>query len=416
MKNIDFDALARLLDGDLPDGEATAEARALSSVAKVLEASAVQPRMEHKSELRMALIEAAREQASAPTLLARLRGAVDDSTRRVRYSMRMAAASGAAAMALSSGGVALAAHRALPSDAFYGVKLVFEDIRLAFIGDPVERGEQLLAYAEQRLAEAELSARNGDMAGARRALAEADVSSRTAAGFIIQASQDRGDPSLLAILDDFSRVHRKRLTALLPMLWGEAATAAQDAMTGLRRISQRVAVLSGPCTRCDRETAKARAGAERRGDNSGPDAVAAADPDFDFSNIPPASEPFAPCPCTTGPNAADAEPATKPKKTVKNRTGAGTGSVAAPADEVPDASEPADPDPRDPKDPKDPDPKPEPPPPPPRDDDERPELPGPLEEPVDEVEEDVDKVVKDVLKELPTPLPDLPGDPGSLLP
>src|SRR5687767_3578915 len=108
MNNRDYDAFARLLDGDLPHGEATAEARVLSAFAKALESSAVVPRMESKADLRMALVEAAREQASAPSLLSRMRQTFDDSTSRWRYSMRAAAASGAAAMALSSGGVALA--------------------------------------------------------------------------------------------------------------------------------------------------------------------------------------------------------------------------------------------------------------------------------------------------------------------
>src|SRR5687767_13634786 len=111
MKSADLDAFARLLDGDLPEGEATAEARVLSSFARALEASAVRPTMESKADLRAMLVEAAREQAAAPTFLARLRSSYDETTSRWRYSMRLAAASGATAMALSSGGVALAAAR-----------------------------------------------------------------------------------------------------------------------------------------------------------------------------------------------------------------------------------------------------------------------------------------------------------------
>lgn len=322
MTNRDYDAFARLLDGDLPSGEATAEARVLSAFAGALESSAVVPRMESKADLRMALVEAAREQASAPSLLSRMRQSFDDSTSRWRYSMRAAAASGAAAMALSSGGVALAAHRALPSDVFYGVKLAFEDVRLAFISDPVARAEQLFAYANQRLLEAEIAAENGDMAAAQRALAEADASSRSAAGYIIRASQDRGDPTLLALLDEFTQEHRKRLAALLPLLSGDAVAAAEDAMVGLRRISQRVAVLSGPCADCGALPGTAPAG-RQGGRNTG---VAAADPDFDFADIPPASEPFAACPCVTDSNA-------KPTKTAgSKKPDADTGAGQAPGD------------------------------------------------------------------------------------
>lgn len=426
MNTPDYDALARLLDGDLPQGEATAEARALSAVAKTLEAAAIQPRMEHKAELRMALIEAARQQATAPTFLGRLRSSFDDSTRRVRYSMRMAAASGAAAMALSSGGVALAAHRALPSDPFYGVKLAYEDVRLTFIGDPVARGQQMLAYAELRMVEAKLAAEDGDMEGARRALAEADASSRGAARHIISASQERGDPTLLAILDDFARKHRRALTALMPTLTGDAAAAAEDALVVLRRISQRVVVLSGPCTRCDRETAKSET-AERRNrsrDTTGPDAVAAADPEFDFADIPPASEPFAPCPCTTAPGASkrDTGTASRVKSGAKKKatsTGAGavapSGEPAAGGETNPgDTDPPVEPEPEPEPKPK-PKPKPEPKPePPPEDEEVRPELPAPAEEPVDEVEDEIDDVVDEVLDNLPTPPPGVPTPPKLL--
>ena len=413
MNNTDYDALARLLDGDLPQGEATAEARALSAVAKTLEAAAIQPRMEHKAELRMALIEAARQQAAAPTFLARLRSSFDESTRRVRYSMRMAAATGATAMALSSGGVALAAHRALPSDPFYGVKLAYEDIRLAFIGDPVQRGQQMLAYAEQRMVEAKLAAEDGDMEGARRAIAEADASSRGAARYIITASQERGDPSLLAILDEFARKHRRSLAALMPTLSGEDAAAAEDALVVLRRISQRVVVLSGPCTRCDREAAKSQT-AERRNrarDNSGPDAVAAADPDFDFADIPPASEPFAPCPCTTAPDASATGTAGTSKAGAKKKATSNGSGAAASTKKPATTRDPADPGETDP--PAEPKPKPKPKP-PPEDEETRPELPGPVEEPVDDAEDEIDDVVDDVLDDLPTPPPDLPSAPKVL--
>ncbi len=410
MNSGDYDALARLLDGDLPNGEATAEARALGALAQTLAASARVPQMEHKPDLRAMLVEAAREQAAAPSLLSRFRESVDNTTARWRYSVRLAAATGASAMALSTGGVALAAHRATPSEpVFYSVKLAYEDVRVAMIGDPVERGKALLAYAEQRLAEAEVAAAAGDMEAARRALAEADANSRAGAGYIIKASQEQGDPSLLAILDDFAGNHRKRLTALLPLLRGDAAGVAEDAMIGLRRISQRLAVLSGPCGRCDYDTAGKTKGRKSRAEQ-----VAASNPDFDFSHIPPASEPFAACPCVTDDgntgtadrarNRADKakskakakgkkDVVTEPTKAGSSAVGSTGGSGDAPADEdpgddtpsgeTPGGEEPGD-------DPVD-------------------TLPEPVRKPV----KDAEKVVKDVIENPPTPLPtpDLPDVP-----
>ena len=404
MKNPDYDALARFLDGDLPDGEATAEARALGAVAQMLAASARAPVMENKAELRAALIESARQQASAPSLLSRFRQTVDESTSRWRYSVRMAAATGASAMALSSGGVALAAHNATPSDPlFYDVKLVFEDIRTAFIGDPVERGQQLLAYAERRMAEAEAAAAAGDMDAARRALAEADATARSGAGYIIRASQDQGDPSLLAILDKFAANNRKRLAALLPSLTGEAATAAEDAMVGMRRINQRLAILSGPCGKCGVDSAHGRKQTRAQ-------KVAAANPDFDFSDIPPASEPFAACPCVT--NDADTGTATGDKAKTKDAkktaakkkavategaTGGTGGTGAAPGDgggKAPTGEDPGEKPGEEPgEDPAD-------------------QLPEPVREPVKEAED----VIEDVIDNPPSGPPSVPPPPDPDLP
>ena len=68
MRSHDYDALARLLDGDLPEAEATGEVRALTAVARTLEAAAVRPLMEHKADLRTMLLEAARNVARTPAL------------------------------------------------------------------------------------------------------------------------------------------------------------------------------------------------------------------------------------------------------------------------------------------------------------------------------------------------------------
>ncbi|MPZ72667.1 MAG: hypothetical protein GEU74_05455 [Nitriliruptorales bacterium] len=392
MTNTDIDALARLLDGDLPDEEATAEARELSAFAQALESAARPPavRMERKADLRAMLVEAAREQAAPPTWMLRMRSAAGDATARWRYSMRTAAATGAAALALSSGGVALATHRATPSDPFYAVKLTIEDIRVAFIGDQVARGRQLLSYVEQRLAEAEASAAVGDMAAARHALQEADASSRAAAGYIIRASQEQGDPTLLELLTTFSTLQRERISSLLPLLSGDARLAARDAMVALARIDQRVAVLSGPCTACD-DIAGSSAGtgrARRNRDRQVQDA-AVGGADFDMSFIPPASQPFSPCDCVTAPSPAAKGEAAGTSKDAKNAGGGKVDGNKArePADEPADDPNPL-PDPNPPDDPGHEDPV------------------RSVREPVDEVEDGVDELIDDILgKPTPTPLP-----------
>jgi hypothetical protein len=389
MKQPDIDALARLLDGDLPDGDAPAEARALGAFAKALEGSAAAPpAFAGKSDLRAALIEAAREQAATPTLLARIRGSITETTTRWRYSTRLAAATGASAMALSGGGVALASQQALPGDALYGVKLALEDVGLLFAGDQAQRGEQQLTNAGERMDEARRSAEAGNMDAAMRALREADEAGRAGARDIIQASQNRGDPSLLDLLATFSTQQRERLTALLPLLSGDAELVANDVMVALNRIDQRVAVLGGSCAACGTETvttddSRQTAAAPPR-DNVLVDAR-----DFDFSEIPPASEPFAPCPCVSATGSTGT---------------AGTGGETGDETDAEAGDKPRKP--REPKPADEPEPEPEPDPAP--DPDPLPELPAPVDETVDEIEDEAGKVIEDVLDELPIDPPPLP--------
>ena len=401
MTQPDIDALARLLDGDLPEGEATVEARALNAFAKALEASArpiaAMPPMEHKADMRAMLVEAARAQASSPTVMARMRSAVSDTTSRWRYSMRTATATGVAAMALSTGGVSLAAHRSLPSDPFYGVKLTLEDVRLAFIGDQLARGQQLMDNANERIDEAQWAASEGDMVGAARALQEADDTGRTAAGYIIRAAQEREDPTLLNLLTEFAEQQRKRLALLLPALSGDAHAAAEDAMVGLRRINQRVAVLSGACSQCDTGGDGSGRGAQRTGNGKGKkvatDDGAGGDSDFDLSEIPPASEPFSPCDCvTSGPTVS--------KKPVRNAKEDGIGRKDEAIDGDPPVDEPKDP--VDPKDPEKPEPPDDPEPPDPPDDDPLPELPS---DEAEEVKDSVRKAIEEIIDLPPPPEP-----------
>jgi hypothetical protein len=184
-------------------------------------------------KLRAVLIQAAREQAAAPTpILTRIRQRVDDTTARWRYSTSVAAATASAALALSAGGVAVAAEHALPNEPFYSVKLPLEDLRLALISDPVARAEQRLAYAAERLREAEIMANVGDEEAAARALAEAVKAYRLGAGELRAASREQSDPSLLAPLDEWTSQSRERLEGLAPLLNGAGVLPVEDVPAG----------------------------------------------------------------------------------------------------------------------------------------------------------------------------------------
>lgn len=298
MNKTDVDALARLLDGDPTlNGEVTAETRALGQIAHVLATQPIyprpQPRPEFKAELRATLVDAARSQTPAPSALTRLREGVQTVTARWRYSARMAAATGITALALSGGGFAVAADRALPNDMLYPAKLVLEEVRIALVRDEVARGEAHLAQASSRIAEAASVVAAGDDAGAARALVLADEAARVGAGELIRAYQQGGDGRYVERLVEFTDEEGSRVRRLDDQLAGEAADAARALAIGLERIAARTATVAGTCPECAGEAPVIREGA-------------------DLSVIPPADEPFEACPCelapTRGVPAAPGEP------------------------------------------------------------------------------------------------------------
>ncbi|HVM00018.1 MAG TPA: DUF5667 domain-containing protein [Egibacteraceae bacterium] len=288
MTPTDVDALARLLDGDPTlNGEVTEESRALGRLAHVLAtAKPVPARPEFKAALRAKLVDAAREQARVPALT-RMRTGIGASTARWRYSTRAAAATGAAALALSSGGLAVAADRALPSDVLYPAKLVIEDVRIALVRDDVSRGAAHLAQASTRISEAEAAAGDGNQAGAAVALLKADEALRTGAGELLRAYTQRGDASSVERLADFTDQQRARLARLDDLLAGEAAEAARILRVAFERIEARMMSVVGACEGCEGATPEPRPGA-------------------DLADIPPAHEAFEECPCDLGPSGGDA--------------------------------------------------------------------------------------------------------------
>ncbi|HWH32250.1 MAG TPA: DUF5667 domain-containing protein, partial [Egibacteraceae bacterium] len=288
MRNREAEALARLLeDGPARSGEGSAELRRLSALAETLVSAAPgggAPDTAFKTELRAMLVEEARLQQAqaAPRILPRVRAATATAVERWRYSTRVAAASLAAALTFSGGGaVAVAAERALPSDALYGVKLVLDDARAAVRFDSVAKGEIHLANAAERIDEAEQSAALGDESGAARALHESADSARKGARELIRGYEERGDAQIVARLSDFAEAQSRRVRVLAEQLSGEGRQAARDSLVVLERIEARLVAIGGVCGDCPAE-APLSGGA------------------FDFSEIPPADEPFQPCPCDDG--------------------------------------------------------------------------------------------------------------------
>jgi hypothetical protein len=269
----------------VPEEEVGEEARALAALGAAMQAGAVRPRPEFRADLRAMLIEEARTQAANPSLLTRLRGRMNETAARWRYSTRLAAASGAAAVALSGGGVAAAAQHALPGDALYPVKVAMQDARLALVRDAGAHGERQLSLAAQRAEEAAVVVGDGEQEAAAGALRDADARTRDGAGELITRYQTGEDPAALDRLQTFSGEQRTRIGAIAPQLRGSAVVAASDALVVLDRIDARILALTEGCPACPAEAA------------------------FDYSYIPPATEAFDPCPCV---QAVDAETGTTP--------------------------------------------------------------------------------------------------------
>lgn len=290
MTPTDIDALARLLDGDPTlNGEATEETRALGQIAYRLSETRTAPaRPEFKAALRERLVDAARQPTRAP-LLTRLRAGVQAAATRARYSTRMATATAAAALALSGGGMAVAADRAQPSDTLYPAKLVLEDVRIALVRDEVSRGEAHLVQASTRIAEAETAASGGDQAGAAQALVKADQAVRTGAAELLRAYQERGDERSVERLAEFADEQRLRLEAFDGLLDGPAEDAAQALAVALERIEARMMMVTGACPGCAGGVPADGAG-------------------FDFAHIPHADEAFEACPCDVGSSGGSGEP------------------------------------------------------------------------------------------------------------
>ena len=287
MRNRDAEALERLLEGGpTPLGDGPAELRSLAAVAEALSAPITTPAPDEafRTELRAMLLEEARGlQAQAlPRILPRVRAASATLAERWRYSTRVAAASLAAALTFSGGGaVAVAAERALPSDALYGVKLVLDEARAGVRFDTVARGEIHLGNATERIDEAELSAALGDQPGAARALNESADSARKGARELIRGYEQRRDAAIVATLSAFADTQADRVRVLAERLTGDARDAARSSLVVLERIEARLVAIGGVCGNCPAEAPQSGSG-------------------FDFSEIPPAGEPFQPCPCDDG--------------------------------------------------------------------------------------------------------------------
>jgi len=242
------DTFAAMLEG-LPI-EAPAEVGALVAVAAALEpASLPVPDPAFRYRLRNDLIEIA---SGRRTLGARARNRFVAMNERMRRSLRVVVSTGlAAAMLAGAGATVAAASSALPGDALYPVKILRENVQLAFSSGTAE-GLKRLQFARTRLDEIKgLEARGSRNSGLYIAtLDRMDSLTQTGTTILIDAARAGGTASaILKNVGGFTSVQQQDLQSLIPSMPAGALPAARDSLVLLQSLKQTVnAVLSGcPC-------------------------------------------------------------------------------------------------------------------------------------------------------------------------
>lgn len=179
-----------------------------------------------------------------------------------------------AALVLISGLTLLASSRAVPGDSLYAIKRSSENLELALLHNPRDRGERNLSFARERLQEINsLLSRSGVAPGSPAggsgtlgsagtgqmlaALDDMDRSTNEGASLLTGlAVEQRSDP-LLTQLAGWSAEQRAALTALRPRMPSDAARRATDSLGLLDQLDRRLADLrvALPCLACLQGTA-----------------------------------------------------------------------------------------------------------------------------------------------------------------
>jgi hypothetical protein len=173
-----------------------------------------------------------------------------------------------AALVLISGLTLLASNNAVPGDSLYAIKRSSENLELALLHNPQDRGERKLSFARERLQEINsLVARNGSPAGGSTgtgtfgsadtnqmlaALKDMDRSTGEGAALLTGLAVQKQSAQLLAELDAWANGQLTSLTTLRQRMPGEAAQRATGSITLLNRLSFRLAELRAAlgCTGC----------------------------------------------------------------------------------------------------------------------------------------------------------------------
>jgi uncharacterized protein DUF5667 len=153
----------------------------------------------------------------------------------MRFSMSMLQISiaGVLALAATTGGAAYAANASNPGDVLYGLDLAMENVQLNLAPDLSSQVQLRLEFASERLAEAQATFSENDVADGFEALNEygAQIS---AIAQLIGNSGGADQEALATLLETSQGVHQDVLTSLLDKVPEQAQEAIQNAIDASR--------------------------------------------------------------------------------------------------------------------------------------------------------------------------------------
>lgn len=200
-----------------------------------------------RDALRQRLVAVATVQADLPApMKTRTRGLASISYRMQR---RVAAVTGAVAVATSFAGVGVAAAHSLPGDPFYGVKRATESVQLWLARGDEAKGKRHLEFAATRLAEARALPSNSSHIAST--LSAMDAETKAGSSELITAYQSSHSTAPLADLVTFTNdqvAGLTKLAATLPAHLKARDAASLNLLGGVAVQVKKVA--NGACILC----------------------------------------------------------------------------------------------------------------------------------------------------------------------
>ncbi|HET6816598.1 MAG TPA: DUF5667 domain-containing protein [Mycobacteriales bacterium] len=212
------------------------------------------PAPEFRTALRQRLVAVATVQGVGET--GSVGSRVRESASAWRVQRRLAVVAGGAAAVTAVAGVGIGASRALPGDAFYGLKRADEGVQLALARGDEAKGKKHLEFAQTRLSEVKALAARGDalpalvpgqpgaaalpQSGDSRiadTLRAMDEQTRAGATDLFLAYQHSGSTEPLQALNEFTVKQYADLMALLPALPADLQPPAKRSLALLRIVA-----------------------------------------------------------------------------------------------------------------------------------------------------------------------------------